>query len=102
MTTRQLLQILCLLALFDVVDSTSSTTGRIDNFVTHAPEQLDLHKDMLMFHPATTKQDRQPPLSLLRALRGGGIVLDEWHNIVRKVDTKSVTPFVYLASLPGS
>jgi len=57
---------------------------------------------MLMFHPATTKQDRQPPLSLLRALRGGGIVLDEWHSIVRKVDAMSVTPFVYLASLPGS
>jgi len=29
-------------------------------------------------------------------------VLDEWHSIVREVDTKSVTPFVYLASLPGS
>ena len=80
MTTRQLLQVVCLLALFNVVDSTSSTTSRIDNYATHAPEQLDLHKDMLMFHPATTKQDRQPPLSLLRALRGGGIVLEGRHH----------------------
>ena len=59
MTTRQLLQVVCLLALFNVVDSTSSATSRIDNYATHAPEQLDLHKDTLMFHPATTKQDRQ-------------------------------------------
>ena len=100
MTMRHLLQVVFLLALFDVVDSMSSTASRIDKFATHTPEQLELHKDMLMFHPTTTKRDRQPPLSVLRALRGGEIALDEWHSIVRMVDTRSVTPFVYLASLP--
>jgi hypothetical protein len=90
---------MCLLALIDVVDSTS-TVSRIDNFSMHTPQQLKLHKDMQMFHPATPQRDHQPPLSVLRALRGGGIALDEWHSIVRKVDTKSVTPFIYMASLP--
>ena len=101
MTMRHLLQLFCLLALFDVVDSTPSTASRIDNFSTHAPQPLVLqHKDMQMFHPMAPKQDRQPPLSVLRALRGGDIALDEWHSIVRKVDARSVTPFIYLASLP--
>ena len=100
MTVRHLLQLFCLLLLVDMVDSASSSANRIDNFSTHAPQQLILHKDMEMFHPTAPKRDRQPPLSVLRALRGGGIALDEWHSIVRKVDARSVTPFIYLASLP--
>lgn len=102
MTLGHLLQLLCLLALLSVVDGTSSTASRIDNFATHAPQPLVLHKDMEMFHPTVPKRDRQPPLSVLRALRGGGIALDEWHSIVRKVDANSITPFIYLASLPSN